>query len=456
MRIAIIKPNMFGEQASDSLTPLLFAILKPLTSSDIQLDFYDENIERLPKQIDCDAVALSVETFTAKRAYLIAADFSRRGIPVIMGGFHPSACPDEALEHADAIAIGDADDTWPQIVEDLKTGKIKSKAVKRTDVEVVSDVPLTAKDHRYIGSSSADLQSMSFDYSVFANKRYNIIGSVQFSRGCRYSCEFCSIHTFYEGSIRTRALTDVIADIKQIKQRYIFFIDDNLFANSLQLSELLTGIAPLRVKWICQISIDVAHDYKLLQRMRKAGCIMVLIGFESLENSNLHQIGKSANMASNYQQVIANIQAAGLMIYGTFVIGYDADTPQTAMQLADFAKQNHFAIANFNPLIPTPGTALFSRLQHEGRLLSSNWWIDEDYSYGATTFMPKNMSPKELEDSCREARFAFYGPRSIAQRCRGVNTQRPSNLLIYLVANLISRKEIHRKQGRILGEQSTN
>ena len=447
MHICVIKPTMFGKQAKDALPPLLFALLAPLTPPGVRLSFYDENIGPIPPDTCCDAVAISLDSFTARRAYTLAAGFKARGIPVILGGFHPTLCPDEAAQHADAVVIGEAEDTWGAVVDDLLSGTLKP---------------------RYVSSNSSHLAGVAFDYSVFAGKKYPSVCMVQFVRGCRFNCDFCSIHAFYRGGVRAFPAATVAKAFKESPAKLFFFTDDNLFSNPAGLEELLVLIAPLKRRWVCQISMDAASDLALLQRLKSSGCVMVLMGFESLEEDNLRQMNKRANLgeaeglepapaqpaaslAATYHTAIANVRQAGLMLYGTFVIGYDADTPQTAQQLAAFARKNGFAIANFNPLIPTPGTALYARLERQGRLLYERWWDSPNYRYGDTAFMPAGMSPQQLAESCRQARYSFYSLRGILRRLRGINAKGLFNLWAYLLLNLVSRASIHQKQGRRLG-----
>ncbi len=431
MNICVIKPSMFGERAKDALPPLLFAILKPLTPPDVTLTFYDENIEPVPDDVSCDAAAITIDTFTARRGYIHAERFRRRGIPVIFGGIHATLCPDEAEEYANTVIVGEAEEVWGTVVNDLRAGTLKS---------------------RYTSMNSVNLGNVQYDYSVFQGKRYNPMWIVQFSRGCKYSCDFCSVHALYGDTLRTRPASAVAATIKQLPRKLIFFSDDNLFSNPARVDELLTALKPLRRRWVCQISMEAARDFDLLCRLRRSGCILVLIGFESLNTDSLLQMNKRANLAADYETAISNIRRAGLMIYGTFVIGYDADTPETARELAVFAQKHGFAIANFNPLIPTPGTELYKRLECEGRLLFDRWWSAPDYHYGDTAFQPKGMTPDQLAQSCCRARYSFYSFRGVVARLRGVNIKGLFNIWIYLLSNIISGASIRQKQGRRLGE----
>ena len=429
MRVSFVRPSMSGRTTSDALQPLIFTIIDALTPADVEIDFHDGMATPLPEIVDADAVALAVETFTARTAYEIADRHRALGIPVIMGGYHPTMCPDEAAEHADAIVIGEAEDIWADLMHDLAAGQLKS---------------------RYTSSNTNGLTLEPRRRAPFDRRDYPPLAVVQFSRGCRYACEFCSIHAFYGHSVRTRPLDSVLDDIESRPEKLLFFADDNLFADRERAKALFEGLIGAGKRWVCQISMDVARDRDLLALMRRAGAIMVLIGFESLDVANLRQMGKGANLARDYTQVIANIHETGLMIYGTFVIGYDHDTTATAPALVDFAVRNGFSIANFNPLMPMPGTRLFDRLGAEGRLLHDRWWVDEGFRYGDAMFTPALMSPADLTAACRDARFSFYSHSSIARRAAR-NARTPVTLGVHLAANLISRREIRAKQGAALG-----
>lgn len=434
MKIAFIKPGLFGRQSKDAMQPLLFAIIKALTPQDVEISFFDELEAKIPGNLEADVVAMTVDTFSAQRAYQLSAFFREKGSTIIMGGFHPTMMPGECLRYADAVAIGEAEDTWGDIIEDLRKNDLKD---------------------RYVSRSNCDLSGLVYDYSVFKGKKYNRLGLVQFSRGCRFNCDFCSIHAFYKGSVRCRGVSEIIEEIRQRKEKYLFFIDDNIFADKEKAMELFRALIPLRKKWACQISIDAAGDMEILKLIKQAGCVMVLIGFESLNADNLRMMKKSANIDySNYREIISNLYACRLMIYGTFVIGYDYDTVQSVRDTLQFAMDNSFAVANFNPLMPMPGTALYERLQSENKLVYDKWWLDERYSYGDAMLFPGGMSRDELRDACKEARLRFNSYKSILKRLLcgfRVNAGTLTNAAIFVSANLVSRKEIIRKQGRKLG-----
>lgn len=430
MRIAFIRPSMSGRTSSDALQPLIFSTIAALTPTGVELEFHDGMKHPIPEVLDVDAVAVTVETFAARSAYQIADAQRARGIPVILGGYHVTLCPDEVARHADAVVLGEAEDTWPELLSDLANGQLQAQY--RSSNDSPFDLPVARRE-------------------PFNRRDYPPLGVLQFSRGCRYSCEFCAIHAFYGHHVRTKSIETIVAEVASRPERVLFFADDNLFADRDRARELFEALIPLRKRWVCQISMDVARDRDLLRLMRRAGAMMVLIGFESLDKANLRQMRKGANRgASDYAEVIGNIRRAGLMIYGTFVIGYDHDTVLTGPQLVDFAVRNGFSIANFNPLMPMPGTPLFTRLRDEGRLLHDQWWLDPDFRYGDAMFTPAAMTPAELTRACRDARFGFYSASSIARRTPR-NAFSPLTVGVHLAANLISRREIHAKQGAALG-----
>ena len=200
--------------------------------------------------------------------------------------------------------------------------------------------------------------------------------------------------------------------------------------------------------------MDAALQDKLLKLMKESGCMMVLMGFESLNKKNLKKMNKSANLSiGDYDKAVSNIYRHGLLIYATFVLGYDEDTTESFQEIYRFVMKHNFTVANFNPLIPMPGTPLYKRLEEEGSLIYDKWWLSEDYCYGDTAYRPKRLSPEELRDGCKSLRYKFYGVGSVLKRLfAGRFHLKHYNLFLFLALNIISNREIHRKQGRPLGD----
>ena len=433
MRITFIRPSLHGAPSSDAMEPLGLAVLAALTPRDVETRLLDERVEPLPPAAPTDLVALTVETYTARRAYQIAGEYRRRGVPVVMGGHHPTLLPDEALAHADAIVLGDAEGLWEQVVADAAGGGLRRV---------------------YEQAAPPPLAGMRVDRSIFRGKRYVGLTLVQLGRGCRHACEFCSVHAFYGHEVRQRPVGEVIEEIAQARARHVFFVDDDLFADPARARALCEALIPLRLRWSCQISSDMARDSGFVDLLRRSGCSTVLVGFESLDPANLRQMGKGwSGRDGGPASFVRALHAAGIMVYGTFVFGYDADTPAAFDATVDFAVRNRLLLANFNPLTPTPGTRLFDRLRREHRLLHPKWWLDPGYRYGQACFRPRGMTPQQLSDGCWRARRRFYSRASIVGRlARSPETLRSARrFFLYLGANLISRREVRAKQGRALG-----
>jgi radical SAM superfamily enzyme YgiQ (UPF0313 family) len=431
--LTLLRPNMGDYRSSDGLPPLSMAVLAARTPRDVEVRFHDDKVETLPADDRPDLVALTVETFTARRAYAIADGYRARGVPVILGGYHPTLLPHEAAQHADAIVIGDAEGVWERLLEDFRRDRLQP---------------------RYSGGNARSLDDFTLDRSIFRGKRYAPVDLVQYGRGCRFACDFCSIRAFYQGDLRLRRPAQVAQELRDLGgRRLVFFVDDNLYSTRANLDALLDAIQPLGLRWSCQISIDVARDERLLDRMARAGCVFVLIGFESLSPANLKQMHKPWNrVAGDYRHVVRLFHARGMAVYGTFVFGYDGDTAETIQRSVDFALEARLEIANFNPLTPTPGSPLYDRLLREQRLLSPTWWLDPGYRYGDPIFTPRSMSAEEFARKCFEAKQRFYSWRSIATRMLGTDAGLDwFRFGVVGLANLISRKEVMRKQYRLLG-----
>lgn len=440
MRILLIRPSL-GQRAGQRyrtpalLQPLALPILAALTPRQHQLTAIDERLEPVRFEQRCDLVALSVCTFSARRAYEIAAVYRRRGVPVVMGGFHPTLLPDEAARHADAIALGDAEGCWPQIVADAEAGQLA---------------------RRYGGAGNGPHAAITPDRSVLAGKRYLPMQVVEFNRGCHRRCEFCAVRAMYGGQCRHRSVEEVIAELRALRPHRVFFADDNIAVNRDALKQLLAELIPLGIRWTSQADLRFADDPELLELAQRSGCQSLVIGFESLDDDNLRQMGKSWNRASSYRERLERLRQAGILVYGTFVHGYDADRPDVFEKNLRFAVDERLFLANFNPLQPLPGTPLFARLVAERRVPDAQWWLSRDYRWHDALFEPTGMTRDQLGAGCRWAREQFHSSRAIAQRFAGSAAHRRSldNALVYFASNIVSRLDIQAKSGLGLGSDA--
>lgn len=422
IKMLFLQLSIGGTVRSDAMEPLVFAILKSITPSHVDIDFKDECLGDSYDIKNYDWIIMTATSFTIRRAYKVAESAKAHGVKSAIGGFHVSAMPEEAMEYADAVFVGDAEDTWPVFIKDLEDGTYKRKYT----------------------SKFINFEDTFFETSIFNGKKYPILKSVQLSRGCKYSCEFCSIGAMYR-EYRYRPIDEIVKEIKDRKLKLIFFADDNLYSSRDKFLELLVALEGLNIKWAGQISIDVADDEEVMSRIVKSGCVVLLIGFESLKRDNLKKMRKSTNLDSIYDKKIAKIYGHGIAIYATFIIGYDYDDLESIEEIEAFCKKHNFFLANFNPLMAMPGTPLYKRLMREGRLAKPNWWLDPEYRYGQSMVKLKNMSEEDLENGAYYLRSKYYSIGSIVKRFRlKANRKNP---LIFLLTNLVSRREIHRKQG---------
>lgn len=419
------------------MQPLPPAVLAALAPNDVQLRFFDDRLETIDFDAPTDLVAMSVETYTAKRAYQIASEYRKRGIPVVMGGFHATLCADEVQRYADSIVVGEAEGAFPQLIDDYRHGRPQA----RYETE--------------IGSAKVKATP---DRSIFAGKNYLPIGLIDFARGCRFRCDFCAIQSFFKGSHSQRPIDSVIEEIHRVRRRgqLLFFVDDNIISDLPGAKEFMRALIPLGLRWVSQASINVAFDEEALDLMKRSGCQGVLVGFESLDPAALRQMNKSFNlMRGGPKQALANFRSFGLRVYGTFIFGYDSDDENTFAAARDFAKEEGLFIAAFNHITPFPGTPLYQRLQNEGRLSYEAWWLDDDYRYNMVPFTPRHISAKSLETACLDARKDFYSWSSIARRATHyVHWRDPLMFGQFLAINAMHQVDVKGRSGMPLGDES--
>ncbi len=418
------------------MEPIPAALIAALAPSDVEKRFYDDRLEPIPYDEPTDLVAISVETYTAKRAYQIASAYRQRGVPVVMGGFHATLCPEEVSQFCESIVLGEAEAVFPTVIDDYRHGRprLVYRAAERPRLTV------------------------SPDRSIFRGKGYLPIRLIEFARGCRFKCDFCAIQSFFQATHNHRPVDDVVREIRQVRRpgQMIFFIDDNITSSIDQAKELMRALVPLKVRWVSQSAINVAHDPEALELMHRSGCQGILVGFESLDPTNLHQMNKGFNlMKGGPREALANFRRHGIRVYGTFIFGYDHDTPETFRSTVEFAREQKLAIAAFNHITPFPGTPLYQRMRSEGRLLFDAWWLDDRYRYNMIPYRPKTMSPEELAERCVEARRSFYSWPSILHRAaQGVNLRSPWMMLNFLVINAMHQRDVEGRNGLPLGDLS--
>lgn len=418
------------------MEPLPPALIAGLTPPGVDVRFYDDRMEAIPFDEPTDLVAMSVETYTARRAYQIASEYRRRGVPVVMGGFHPTLCPEEVARYAESVVIGEAETLWPRILDDYRHGR---------------------PEKCYRQEGRPPLAKARPDRSIFRGKRYLPIGLVEAGRGCHFRCEFCAVQTVFGATQTRRPAEDILSEVAGMKNRngLIFFVDDNITSNMSEAKEFFRALIPLRVRWVSQSSINAAHDEEFLDLLVRSGCQGVLMGFETLDPENLKTMNKSFNASrGGYAKALRNLRRFGIRLYATFIFGYDHDTPESFRETVEFAAENAFYITAFNHLTPFPGTDLYHRLESEGRLLFESWWLDDRYRYNMVPFRPARLTPEEVERGCVEARRAFYSWPSILKR--SVDPVNRAGLFMFrsfFLINALHRADVEGRNHYPLGDE---
>lgn len=414
------------------LQPLAIARLAAMTPPSWKMTFFDDRLEPIDYGIATDLVALSIETYSSKRGYQIASQFRARGIPVVIGGYHATLCPEETKEHADAVCIGEAESVWQDILQDAQDGQLS---------------PF------YRGDRTRPLEGIQPDRNVFQGKNYLPVALVETSRGCPFQCNFCSIGAVFQGSYRRRPAQEIVEELRHVHDKYVFFVDDNIVGDPAGARELFEAITPLGIQWMSQGSLHALKDEALVQQMARSGCMGLLIGFESLNHQNLAAMGKRINRVDDYSATLDRLRRAGVFVYGTFIFGYPHDSPQSFEESVRFAKEENLFLAAFNHLVPFPGTPLYRDLELEGRLSYPHWWLSEDYRFGQVPFRPATMKADEVERNCHQARSAFYTWGSIFRRSLAFrsNSPTPGRAWAYWMLNWMLRRELSQKAGIPLG-----
>ncbi len=375
------------------MIPLALPTLAALTPDHYKIRILDEEIEPLPLDTIPDIVGITTLAATIKRAYELGDWYRSHGAKVVFGGAYASFMTEEAILHADAVVVGEAEGLWEECLEDFEKGSLKQ--VYRSD-----DAPLYKKQK----PPRWDLVDM--------NKIFQV--AVQVSRGCPFNCEFCLVSKIFGRKMRYREIEDVVAEIKAAPIKYIFFVDDNLTINKKYAKELMKAIKPLGISWGCMCSIDVASDEELLRLMAEAGCFNILIGFESLNPASLDETNKLHNKAATiYEPAIRKIHAKGIHINASFVVGFDNDTVNEFDNIFDFTLQMGLPNVNLHILAAPPGSEIYQKYAKEGRLLYCNSELGVGHF---PTLHYMNMSQIELFDAYMKTIERLYSFDTIYQK----------------------------------------
>jgi len=395
----IIQKMTFSRRAL--FLPLGLANAAAVVPAGWDVEIVDENVTDVPHAASAEGVGvvgIGAMTPQARRAYEIADAYRALGVPVILGGIHASALPDEALQHADIVCKGDAEGTLPRALADLEAGRPQ----RVYDWRDRPDAP--------IATPRKDLLEAK-DYLVF--------NPIQTTRGCPHGCRFCTTPAIFGRKYRRRAIPDIVEELRQAKEQFhsrvFIFSDDDVAGDHAWARELFESIRPLHIRWASQCDILISRSDALLASMRDSGCIGLILGLESPNAGTLRAAGKRYVDAREYLDRIRKIQSYGISIWGSFIFGFDTDDWHDCMKALRFAQRAQLCMSCYPILTPYPGTAVYEQYEREGRLLTRDW---DKYNGATVVFQPKRMSVAELRHAQMAAFHEFYEPRSALRRLR--------------------------------------
>ncbi|MFC1478376.1 B12-binding domain-containing radical SAM protein [Candidatus Margulisiibacteriota bacterium] len=359
--------------------PIALPLIAALTPKDIEVKIEDESIAPIDFDEKVDLVGITGMTSMANRMYQIADEFRKRNVTVVLGGIHASMCPDEALTHSDTIVIGEAEETWPQLIEDYKNNQLKKiyKCERFPDL-ALSPIPR---------------------WDLLEIDKYMDI-PIQTTRGCPFSCDFCTVHAMTGQSFRHKPIANIVKEIEALikltGKRNISFVDDNIIGNKIFAKKLFKALIPLNIKWLSQASINLADDDELLTLAKKSGMWQCPIGLESVSQNSLDNVNKAkVNKTDQYLEKIYKIQSFGISVVGAMILGLDGDEKDIFRKTYEFLEKAEIPFSLVSILTPLPGTKLYDRYNSLNKIIDKNW---DNYIPAKACIKPELMSVETLQD----------------------------------------------------------
>lgn len=403
-----------------TMPPISLYALEALIRDRCDVHVVDEQVEPIPLDFDVDLVCITSTTPQMRRAYQISAAFLARNIPTVIGGVHATCLPDECQDYFSTVCVGEAEGYITQLLDDLSNQRLKPRYVNQNTISM-DDAPF-------------------YRYDVGGGK-YLPFHVINFSRSCPFKCEFCSIQSTL-GTFRTRRVETIVSEIQRVGARNIWFPDATLTADTKRAKELFQALKPLKVRWLSQITLNMAQDARLLDLMAESGCWMVSIGFESLSEKTVRTAHKVQNRVEDYERVIRELHDREIAIEGNFVFGFDEDSVDVFESTARFVIDAGIDLPEFYVLTPYPDTQLYKRLKEQGRIVDENWaHYDNTHFHYLPVFQPRQMSREDLREGCRVAERTVYSLRNTLRRIVNSGVYRiPVLMANYIYANRIANR----------------
>jgi radical SAM superfamily enzyme YgiQ (UPF0313 family) len=422
MKILLISPERERKKEEAFLFRLSFLnlpYLAAVTPPDMEVKIIDEAFEKINFDEKADLVGITAQTPVAPRAYEIAEAFKKRGVPVVLGGVHASMLPEEALDHVHAVVIGEAEEVWPRLIQDLKRGELKQIYYSDQFVDP-SKLPLPRRD-------------------LLNEKFYLPLKLLETTRGCPHRCDFCGVSKFFGFRYRNRPIPEIDKELQTLflkgpvmnpafkkivslfsndlpyflKRKLLYIIDSNVAGDRTFCLNLTALLKEFDLLWYGHAPVSIAFDQELLEGFSKSGCIALNIGFESFSKKNLEIMKKSFNQPFHYAEAVQRIHDHGIGIMGTFIVGLDDDDAGVFQRIIDFCADSKLDWALTFIMAPYPGTDSFRRLENEKRILCQDW---EKYDSLNAVYQPLLMSGEELERGTRRIWKETFSLSSIYKR----------------------------------------
>jgi radical SAM superfamily enzyme YgiQ (UPF0313 family) len=419
MNILLISPEttkrpMDTDWKTRMSPPLSLLTLSAVTPKQHQIRLIDENIEKLRIGSDIDLVGITVKVDTSPRARRIAALCSEKEIPVVCGGIHPTCFPQEVMEYADTVVIGEGELLWPEVLKDAENGILR-RVYKNSGPVQIEDKPVP-------------------DWSVLKSSRYMFTNTISISRGCPWKCGFCyNSCPNIDATYRAKTIPQIIREIESLDSDHVMFIDDNFFGNPVFTRKLLPVLKAMRITWQAAASANVGRYEELLDGMAEAGCKSLFIGFESINQSNLLSCSKEQNRTGEYTRTIGLIHEREMMINASLVFGFDSDDESIFPATLGWLIENRIETMTAHILTPYPGTRFYKQLLAENRIIDFDL---SHYNTSHTVYRPARITPGLLEERYRWMYREFYSWKNIVKRLPESKAQRSA----YLLFNLVYRK----------------
>ena len=393
MKVKMILPAL-TEAKSPFWRPIKYSLFPPLGLATLaaymdeqdKITLQDEHVEPLNLNDEPDLVVIQVYITSAYRAYQLADHYRAKGAYICLGGLHVTSLPEEAADHADTIFTGPGEDIWPQFLQDYRA----KRPGKRYDskIRTLAGLPFPRRD-------------------LLKRNLYLVPNSIVVSRGCPHVCDFCYKEAFFEGgkSFYTLAVDRALAEIESLPGKHLYFLDDHLLGNPHFAAALFDGMTGMGRLWQAAGTVQSVLKSGLLEKAVASGLRSLFVGFETLNPNNLIQQHKYQNLNRDYSTAIRRLHDLGVMVNGSFVFGMDDDDDSVFDRTVEWAIQQGIETATFHILTPYPSTALYKRMELEKRIIHSNWDL---YDTRHTVFVPKRLTPKELEDGYWRAYKEFY------------------------------------------------